>query len=114
MSDTISDRKVFSLLEVLQSIQKTLATRYTSAFWVKAEMNKLNHYTHSGHCYPDLVEKKDGKVVAQMRCNLWKSDFLRINEKFSTVLKEPLKDGIKILFCASIHFDPFHGLSLRI
>jgi exodeoxyribonuclease VII large subunit len=30
------------------------------------------------------------------------------------VLKEPLKDGIKILFLASISFDPIHGLALRI
>jgi exodeoxyribonuclease VII large subunit len=29
-------------------------------------------------------------------------------------LKEPLKDGIKILFEASISFDPVYGLALRI
>jgi exodeoxyribonuclease VII large subunit len=110
----INDKKVFSLLEVTLSIQKTIAERYQRAFWVKAEMNKLNHYSHSGHCYPELVEKKDGKVIALIKSNLWKSDFLRINERFISVLKEPLKDGISILFCASISFDPSHGLSLRI
>src|SRR3954462_278488 len=110
----INDKKVFSLLEVTLSIQKTIAERYQRAFWVKAEMNKLNHYSHSGHCYPELVEKKDGKVIALIKSNLWKSDFLRINERFLSVLKEPLKDGISILFCASITFDPSHGLSLRI
>ena len=114
MPETISDKKVFSLLEVTLSIQKTLAERYKSSFWVKAEMNKLNLYTHSGHCYPELVEKQDGKVIAQFKANLWKTDFLRINERFLKVLKEPLKDGIKILFCATINFDPSHGLSLRI
>lgn len=114
MPETISDKKVFSLLEVTLSIQRTLAERYKSAFWVKAEMNKLNHYTHSGHCYPELVEKKDGKVIAQFKANLWKTDFIRINERFMKVLKEPLKDGINILFCATIHFDPSHGLSMRI
>jgi exodeoxyribonuclease VII large subunit len=110
----INDKKVFSLLEVTLSIQKTIAERYQRSFWVKAEMNKLNHYSHSGHCYPELVEKKDGKVIALIKSNLWKTDFLRINERFLSVLKEPLKDGISILFCASISFDPAHGLSLRI
>ena len=114
MSENVNNRKVYSLIEVAQSIQKTIAERYRSSFWVKAEMNKLNYYSHSGHCYPDLVEKSDGKVIAQMRANLWKSDFERINYNFQKVLKEPLKDGIKILFCASISFDPSHGLSLRI
>ncbi|WP_153798201.1 exodeoxyribonuclease VII large subunit [Foetidibacter luteolus] len=114
MPETINDKKIFSLLEVTQSIQKTLADRYKSVFWVKAEMNKLNHYSYSGHCYPELLEKKDGKVVAQLRSVLWKNDFLRINNDFLRILKEPLKDGIRILFCATISFDPVHGLSLRI
>jgi exodeoxyribonuclease VII large subunit len=106
--------KIFSLLEVTRSIQKTLSERYSSSFWVKAEMNKLNSYPHSGHCYPDLVEKKDGKVIAQIRSTLWKDDYFRINHNFLRVVKTPLKDGINMLFCARINFDPVHGLSLNI
>lgn len=106
--------KIFSLLEVTKSIQKALAERYSSTFWVKAEMNKLNSYPHSGHCYPDLVEKRDGKVIAQMRSVLWRDDYHRINHNFLRVVKTPLKDGITMLFCARITFDPVHGLSLNI
>jgi len=114
MPDLVNGKNVFSLLEVASSIQKTLAMRYTSSFWVKAEMNKLNHYPHSGHCYPDLVEKMDGKVIAQLKSTLWKDDYVRINRNFLSVVKSPLKDGIKMLFCARITFDPVHGLALRI
>jgi exodeoxyribonuclease VII large subunit len=114
MAEIISDKKVFTLLEVTLSIQKTLAERYSTSFWVKAEMNKLNHYTHSGHCYPELVEKRDGKVIAQIKSNLWRDDYQRINRQFLQVLKEPIKDGVQILFRATIQFDPSHGLSLRI
>lgn len=114
MAVIIQDRKTFTLLEVAQSIEKTLSARYTSSFWVKAEMNKLNHYSHSGHCYPELVEKQEGKVVAQMRANLWKDDYKVIDQKFRQVLREPLKDGIKILFLAKISFSPSYGLALTI
>ena len=114
MPEIVDDKRVFSLLEVTVSIQKTLAMRYTSSFWVKAEMNKLNHYPQSGHCYPDLVEKVDGKVIAQFKSTLWKDDFYRINQNFLKVVKSPLKEGIKMLFCARITFDPMHGLALRI
>lgn len=114
MSYTGSERKVFSLSDVMMSVQRTLAARYSSAFWVKAEMNKLNHYKHSGHCYPDLVEKADGKIVAETRGILWRSDYERINRKFLQILKEPLKDGVKILFSAKILFDAKYGLSLQI
>lgn len=114
MTEIADDKKIFSLLEVTQSIQKTLSTRYKSQFWVKAEMNKLNYYPHSGHCYPDLVEKVNGKVIAQIKSTLWRDDFNRINQHFINVLQVPLKDGIKMLFCAKITFDPIHGLALRI
>ena len=114
MSEQSGTKKIFSLSEVARSIEKTLSERYSSAFWVTAEMNKLNLYKHSGHCYPELVEKKDGKIVAQFKSTLWRADYLRINAVFQDVLKEPLKDGIKILFLARITFDAAHGLSLSI
>ena len=114
MPEKVNDKTVFSLLEVTKSIQKTIADRYKSSFWVKAEMNKLNYYKQSGHCYPELVEKQNGKVIAQIKSNLWKDDYININNTFLNVLKEPLKDGIKILFLAKISFDPSFGLALRI
>ena len=114
MPEEINGKKIFTLLEVARSIQKTIAERYKSTYWIKAEMNKLNYFPKSGHCYPDLVEKQNGKVVAEFRCNLWKDDYIKINSTFQRVLKEPLKDGIKILFLASISFHPEHGLALRI
>lgn len=114
MAEKIDDKTVFSLHEVTRSIQKTLSDRYKSSFWIKAEMNKLNYYSHSGHCYPELVEKQEGKVIAQIKSILWKDDYLVINDNFLKVLNEPLKDNIKILFLAKISFDPVYGLSLRI
>ena len=114
MSEIIDDRQIFSLLEVTKSVQKTLTERYKSAFWIKAELNKLNYYSHSGHCYPELVEKDNGKVIAQIKSILWRDDFYNVNQNFLKVLKEPLKDGIKILFLAKINFDSTYGLSLQI
>lgn len=114
MPEILKDKKVFSLLEVTLSVRKTISDRYQTSFWVKAEMNKINHYSYSGHCYPELLEKNNGKIVAQVRANLWRDDFVRINENFLAALKEPLRDGINILFQASVSFDPVHGFSLRI
>ncbi|WP_051285331.1 exodeoxyribonuclease VII large subunit [Aequorivita capsosiphonis] len=114
MSETIAARQVFSLYEATHSIEKAIANRYQQSYWIKAEMNKLNLYHHSGHCYPDLVEKRDGKLIAQLRAILWRTDYEHINRRFLEVLKEPLKYGIKILFLARIQFHSVHGLSLQI
>ncbi|MEH6304874.1 exodeoxyribonuclease VII large subunit [Olivibacter sp. CPCC 100613] len=114
MPEIIADKTIFSLAEVARSIQKTIADRYKSLYWIKAEMNKLNHYSHSGHCYPELLEKKEGKVIAEIRATFWKSDYERVNQRFIEIIKEPLKNGINILLQASIGYDPVHGLSLHI
>jgi exodeoxyribonuclease VII large subunit len=114
MPEQVNTKTVYSLLEITRGIQKTLEESFRGAYWIKAEMNKLNLYTQSGHCYPELVEKEEGKVIAQIKSTLWKNDYIAINNTFLSVLKEPLKDGIKILFLAKISFDPVYGLSLRI
>lgn len=114
MPELVDDKKVFTLQEVALSIRKTIADRYTSTYWIKAEINKLNVYAKSGHCFPELVDKKDGVVEAEMRATIWKADFQRINKNFQAVLKEPLKDGIKVLIQASISYEPKYGLSLII
>jgi len=114
MNSDFYSRKVFSLFDITILIQETIAIGFPDTYWIKAEMNKLNHYPHSGHCYPDLVEKRDGKVIAQMRANLWRDDYHRINDLFTKIVKEPLKNGIKILFLAQVTFRPEYGLALRI
>src|SRR5690349_316444 len=114
MTENINGKPVYTLFEVTKSIRKTIAERYRTSYWIKAEMNKLNYYPQSGHCYPELVEKESGKVIAQVKCTLWKDDYFNINNNFLKILREPLKDGIKILFLATISFDPVHGLSVRI
>ena len=114
MPELLDNKTVFTLSEVSKSIQKTIAERYKSLYWIKAEMNKLNHYTHSGHCYPELLEKKEGKIVAEMRSVLWKMDYQRINKHFLTLIGEPLREGITMLFQAGISYDPLYGFSLKI
>jgi len=114
MPEIIEDRKIYTLLEVSQGIQATIARKFPEAYWIKAEMNKLGFYAQSGHCFPELVEKKDGKIIARLDAFIWKTDYLNINKNFKTVLNDELKDGIKILFLAKVEYTPDYGLKLRI
>ncbi len=114
MASPAEVRKIFTLSQVAQSIEKALAECYTGAYWIQAEIIRLNHYSRSGHCYPDLVEKRAGKVVAQFRGVIWQRDFARISAQFERTLHEPLRDGIKILLLASVKYNPQYGLTLHI
>ena len=97
MSQNIEkDRKIYSLIDVANSIKSVFAKNYISSYWIKAEIAKLNLYPKSGHCYPDLVEKKDGEIKAQMRAIIWSNDFKIISEKFISTTNTKVYRSIKI------------------
>jgi exodeoxyribonuclease VII large subunit len=110
MSDT---RQIFTLKQVALSIKKTIEERYHQTYWVKAEMHKLNMYP-SGHCFPELLQKEDGKIVAQMTASIWKQNYQRINKRFVDVVKEPLREDSTLLMQVKIVFHETFGLSLQI
>jgi exodeoxyribonuclease VII large subunit len=83
-------RQIFTLQQVVSSIRKTIEERYQQAYWVKAEMHKLNLYP-SGHAFPELVQKENDKIVAQINGSIWNHNFQRINKQFMQVVKEALK-----------------------
>lgn len=112
--ETFNDRPVYSLSEITGSIKSVINKTYTRAYYVKAEMIRLNKYPHSGHCYPELVEKEGDKIVTQMRAVIWKTQVDAINEKFRKITGEELKDNISILCLATIEFSPQYGLALYI
>jgi len=109
-----SPDRVLNLSDLTAGIARVFSENFPTAVWVKAELAKLNHYPESGHCYPALVEKDKGVVKAEIRGTIWANDFLRINRQFLQITREPLKEGIHILFRAMVKYHPVYGLSLQI
>jgi exodeoxyribonuclease VII large subunit len=109
----MSEKQVFTLQQVVRSIKKTLEDRYTQNYWVKAEMHKLNKYP-SGHAFPELVQKDENKIVAQITGTIWKQQLERINTKFIEVVKEPLREGTTLLLLVKINYSETFGLGLQI
>lgn len=103
----------FTLKQVADSIRKVIAERYARTYWVTAEMHKLNQ-TRKGHCYPELVQKEDDEIVVEMRGTIWKQQFDRIQQKFHETVKEPLRDGMELLFLVKINYHPLYNIGLEI
>ncbi|MFN5734810.1 MAG: exodeoxyribonuclease VII large subunit [Flavobacteriales bacterium] len=107
------ERAVFSLIQVANSIKKTLKERYHASYWVKAELYKVN-LTPSGHAFPELVQREGGKVLASMSGIIWKTNFDRIRRVFEQTVKEPLDDGKEVLMEVRIDYHEVYGLTLHI
>lgn len=107
-------KQIFPLSKLTAAIENVINTHCSKIVWVKAEIVRLNYYTHTGHCFPELVEKKDGKVIAEIRGNIWKSQFEQINQKFRNVLNEDLSDDMTVVLQATVTYHPVYGISLKI
>lgn len=107
-------KSYITLLDVSKEIQSVLLQQINTFYWIRAEVAKLNFYRQSGHCYPQLVEKKDGQVLADMRSTIWANDYRAIQHKFRSVAGKELSDGMTILFYARVNYHPLYGLSLQI
>jgi exodeoxyribonuclease VII large subunit len=105
---------VFTLLDIGMSLQRMISTHYHKPYWIKTEIAKLNAYTKSGHCYPDLVEKQNGQVLAQMRAIIWSDTFKTISKQFEDVTRKPLSEGMKVMILAKVTYHPNYGFSLNI
>ncbi|MDX9905345.1 MAG: exodeoxyribonuclease VII large subunit [Bacteroidales bacterium] len=106
--------EIMTLSQLAAGITVVFEENFRSPLWIKAEIAKLNYYQASGHCYPSLVEKEKGSVKAELRGTIWANDYVRINGNFLKITREPLKEGIQILFRAYVRFHAVYGLSLQI
>lgn len=113
-SSLFEERRIYSLFEVAESIRESLQMTYPDFYWIKAEIAKLSFYAKSGHCYADLVEKQGKIIKAEMRAIIWSGNYQMIVSKFRKQAREELKDGMSVLFLASLNFHEVYGLSLNI
>lgn len=111
---TDDTRNIYSLSDLGKSLRSVIERAYTNTYWIKAEIARLNYYPRSGHCYPELVEKTGNVIQAQMRATIWATDYSRLNRQFTEVTGDTLKEGIAILFRASVTYHPVYGLSLQV
>jgi exodeoxyribonuclease VII large subunit len=107
------NRQIFTLKQVVGSIRKTIEERYQQTYWVKAEMHKLNLYP-SGHAFPELVQKENDRIVAQLSGSIWNHHLEQINQRFILTVKEPLKEGTTLLMQVKVAYSELYGLRLQI
>lgn len=103
----------FTLYEISSNIRTVLEQSFPEACWITAEIADLK-LNQKGHCYLELLEKRDGKTIAQMKATIWAYDYRKIAHKFQKATEEPLRQGMNILFLAEITFHEVYGLSLNI
>ncbi len=113
-NETETLKRTFSLSQIAENIQAQINKIYAQNYWIRAEIGKLNFYPQSGHAYPQLLEKKSGAIVADIRGFIPKHKYQQIQSNFRKVHGEEMKDGMQVLLLTKVQFHPVFGLSLLI
>ncbi len=103
-----------TLEELASLIKTTVQSALSNDYWIIAEIAKINCHYNSGHCYIDLVEKREDTVIAQMRATIWARNYRTISLKFKNATGHDLNNGMKILMLAHVTYHEVYGLALNI
>ncbi|MEI6157228.1 MAG: exodeoxyribonuclease VII large subunit, partial [Atribacterota bacterium] len=102
-----------TLFELTSQIREVIGMGFPSTIWVTAEIASIRT-NQSGHCYLDLVEKNDDRVVAQAKAIIWVYHYRSLLQAFENATGETLKKDLKVLFQVEVSYHPVYGLSLNI
>lgn len=100
-----------SLSQLNGLIREAIEMNFIDEIWMVAEIAEMR-VAGAGHCYLDLVERKNDKIVARMRANIWKFQYDRIANTFFAATGSSLQKGMKVLFAVSVSFHEQYGVSL--
>lgn len=106
--------KHYALSDLTRSMSIQFRKTYSGKYWIVAEINKLGHYPQKGHAYPTLVEKKDGKIIAEIKGFIVNYLFRKIDDNFISITGKSLSDGMQVLMLCRPVYHAVHGLSLQI
>ncbi|MHB8882122.1 MAG: exodeoxyribonuclease VII large subunit [Thermodesulfovibrionales bacterium] len=109
----MAERTALSLSELNGLIKAAITGSLPDTYWVVAEIADIKQ-NQKGHCYLELVEKKEHTTVAQIRATIWVYEYRAISSRFLKATGEALRQGMKVLFLASVSYHEVYGLSLGI
>jgi len=102
-----------TLLDLNIRIKDCLKRNLEESYWVVAEIGEMR-FNQKGHCYLELVEKKDDEILAKNKATIWSYTYRNLSGWFESLTGQTLKPGLKILSNIVVNYHEVYGLSLNI
>jgi len=90
MQNISQDRQAFTLRELNGAVRFAIGQAFPDALWVIAEIAEAK-CNQRGHCYLELVEKDDAKIIALTKATIWAYDYRKLCHKFESQIGESLR-----------------------
>ena len=107
--------KNLTLSELQLLIKDSIYLSLPDFYWVVAEISEIKQNS-SGHCYLELVEKRDDEtnIKAKVKAVIWNNKYGFIKAFFENSTGETLRVGLKVLLRVQVEYHELYGLSLAV
>ncbi|MBO4595734.1 MAG: exodeoxyribonuclease VII large subunit [Bacteroidales bacterium] len=102
-----------SLLELQEIIRDGVENAVPEKLWVRAEIASVQAKPN-GHCYLELCQSEDGRVVAKARAVIWRGVYALVRAAFREATGSDLAAGMQILARVQASYSELYGLTLVI
>ena len=92
-------------------LKQGVASLFPDALWVKAEIASVQA-RGNGHCYLELAQSEDGRLIAKARAVIWKSVWFALRRYFAEATGSELAAGYGD-FCRHLE-DNEYGFKFRV
>lgn len=105
------EREYLELYELQSLVREGMEDLFPDRLWVRAETASVNAKL-GGHCYLELIQTEEGRIVAKARAVAWASKWRLLQPMFEFVTGSPLKAGMEILVQVQISYSELYGFTL--
>lgn len=103
-----------TLSQLLQKIRQAIIDITPQLYWVRAEVSEVSLHKSTGHCYLELVETQNGRLLAKAKAMIVREDYSLLFEQFKQVTGGFLQPGMQVLILVKLNFSIQYGFSLYI
>ena len=107
------DAEYIDLLELQTMLREEIEESFPERVWVRAEIASVQAKAN-GHCYLDLSQSEDGRIVAKAKAVIWRSRYVPLRAYFREATGGDLAAGMEVLLRVQVSYSELYGLSLTV
>ena len=107
--------EALGLYQLNNMVKQVFKKSFPELLLVVAEIADIKE-NRSGHCYLELVEKKENEdtIIAMARATIWAFTYRMLKPYFETTTGKVLQKGMKVLLQVEVVFHEVYGYSLNV
>ena len=98
------DRDYIDLAELQAQLREEIEMSFPERCWVRAEIASVQAKAN-GHCYLDLSQSEEGRVVARAKAVVWRSRYVALRAYFREATGGDLAAGMEVLLRVQVGYS---------